>query len=77
MLPQESSVLNLFEQTNAYLHGHFRLTSGRHSSDYLQCALVLQHPVHAESLGYDLARKVLALLPGGDVSVVASPPWEA
>lgn len=73
MLPQESSVLNLFERTSAYLHGHFRLTSGLHSSEYLQCALVLQHPVHAESLGRDLSRKVLALLPGGEVNVVASP----
>ena len=73
MLPQESRVLNLFERTSAYLHGHFRLTSGLHSSEYLQCALVLQHPVHAEILGRDLARKVLALLPGGQVDVVASP----
>jgi orotate phosphoribosyltransferase len=73
VLPQESSVLNLFERTSAYLHGHFRLTSGLHSSEYLQCALVLQHPAHAESLGRDLAHKVLELLPGGEVNVVASP----
>lgn len=73
MLPQESSVLNLFEQTSAYLHGHFRLTSGLHSSEYLQCALVLQHPVHAEFLGGDLAQKVMTLFPGGEVQVVAAP----
>lgn len=73
MIPQESTVLNLFERTSAYLHGHFRLTSGLHSSEYLQCALVLQHPAHAESLGRDLAGKVLALFPGGHVNVVASP----
>lgn len=73
MIPQESSVLNLFERTSAYLHGHFRLTSGLHSSEYLQCALVLQHPVHAESLGHELARQVLALLAGSEVNVVASP----
>ena len=73
MLPQECSVLNLFEQTSAYLHGHFRLTSGLHSSEYLQCALVLQHPVHAEFLGGDLAQKVMTLFPGGEVQVVASP----
>ena len=73
MPPQESSVLNLFERTSAYLHGHFRLTSGLHSSEYLQCALVLQHPVHAESLGRDLARQVVALLPSDGVNVVASP----
>ena len=73
MLPQECSVLNLFERISAYLQGHFRLTSGLHSSEYLQCALVLQHPVHAESLGRDLAGKILSLFPGGEVNVVASP----
>jgi orotate phosphoribosyltransferase len=73
VIPQESSVLNLFERTSAYLHGHFRLTSGLHSSEYLQCALVLQHPVHAGSLGRDLAGQVRALFAGGEVNVVASP----
>jgi orotate phosphoribosyltransferase len=73
VIPQESTVLNLFERTSAYLHGHFRLTSGLHSSEYLQCALVLQHPAHAESLGRELAGKVSALFPGGQVNVVASP----
>ena len=34
---------------------------------------MLQHPVHAESLGRELARQVSALLAGGDVNVVASP----
>ena len=52
------SVLQLFRQTQAYLKGHFRLTSGLHSSEYLQCALVLQHPEHAERLGRELAAKL-------------------
>ena len=52
--PEET--LSLFEQTGAYLRGHFRLTSGLHSPEYLQCALVLQHPAHAERLGSELAR---------------------
>ncbi|MCU0247748.1 MAG: orotate phosphoribosyltransferase, partial [Bryobacter sp.] len=54
------SVLPLFEQTGAYLKGHFRLTSGLHSAEYLQCALVLAHPPHAESLGRALAAKLAA-----------------
>src|SRR6185369_13816044 len=37
--------------------GHFRLTSGLHSSGYLQCALVLQHPQSAESLGSAIAQR--------------------
>ena len=44
-------VLSLFRQSGALHEGHFRLSSGLHSSGYLQCALVLQHPAHAETLG--------------------------
>ncbi len=51
MKPQPDRVLPLFQQTGAYLTGHFRLSSGLHSSNYLQSALVLAHPAHAEALG--------------------------
>ncbi len=44
-------LLDLFRRSGALLEGHFRLTSGLHSSGYLQCALVLQHPQHAQTLG--------------------------
>lgn len=54
--PEET--LAFFEQTGAYLRGHFRLTSGLHSPEYLQCALVLQHPAIAERLGAELAAKL-------------------
>jgi orotate phosphoribosyltransferase len=47
--------MRAFEETGAYLKGHFRLTSGLHSNEYLQCALVLQHPRIAERLGRELA----------------------
>jgi len=53
--PQEQAVLDTFRATGAYLNGHFRLTSGLHSPEYLQCALVLQHPAHAEELESSLA----------------------
>jgi len=53
----QSTVLDLFRQSGALLEGHFRLTSGLHSSGYLQCALVLQHPTHAETLGRALAAR--------------------
>lgn len=51
-------IIDLFRRTGAYLSGHFQLTSGLHSSEYLQCALVLQHPSHAETLGAALAREL-------------------
>lgn len=61
-------VLDLFRRTGAFLEGHFQLSSGLHSPKYLQCALVLQHPRHAETLGRALAGAVAA-----EVDVVASP----
>jgi orotate phosphoribosyltransferase len=51
------SVLDVFRETGAYLKGHFRLTSGLHSNEYLQCALVLQHPLHAARFGAELAQQ--------------------
>jgi len=70
--PQAESVLTLFRSTGAYLQGHFRLTSGLHSSAYLQCALVLQHPEYAERLGRLLAEELKSLLPSG-AGLVVSP----
>jgi orotate phosphoribosyltransferase len=62
-------LLDLFRRSGALLDGHFRLTSGLHSSGYLQCALVLQHPQSAESLGRALGDRVAALR----ATVVLSP----
>ena len=72
MTPQAESVLELFRSTGAYLEGHFRLTSGLHSAEYLQCALVLQHPAAAERLGRSLAQEIRTLAPGR-IDLVASP----
>jgi orotate phosphoribosyltransferase len=70
--PQADSVLELFRSTGAYLEGHFRLTSGLHSAEYLQCALVLQHPAAAERLGRWLAQELRTVAPGR-IDLVASP----
>jgi|SRR4051794_5266948 orotate phosphoribosyltransferase len=48
-------LLDLYRKSGALLDGHFRLTSGLHSPGYLQCALVLQHPQHADMLGRAIA----------------------
>ena len=61
----QKEVMDWFRDTGAYLKGHFRLTSGLHSGEYLQCALVLQYPPIAEKLGRALA----ALLPACDLVV--------
>jgi len=57
MLTREE-LLDLFRQSGALLEGHFRLSSGLHSAGYLQSALVLQHPAHAETLGRAIAARV-------------------
>lgn len=72
MTPQAEAVMDLFRSTGAYLQGHFRLTSGLHSGEYLQCALVLQHPDAAERLGKMLAAE-LRKIAGAPIQTVASP----
>jgi len=69
----DEGVLQLFRSTGAYLTGHFRLTSGLHSPEYLQCALVLQHPRHAEKLGQKLAAALTKITGTQTVNLVASP----
>lgn len=66
MKPEQ--VQQLLERVGAVRHGHFILTSGRHSATYVQCALVLAHPQHAESLGRALAEK----FQGIEIDVVVS-----
>ena len=62
-------ILTLFRRSGALLDGHFRLSSGLHSSGYLQCALVLQDPDRAAMLGRLIAERVRSL----DAAVVLSP----
>lgn len=64
-----AEVLDLLRRTEAVLEGHFLLTSGLHSSRYVQCAKVLQYPQHAETLGRGLA----ACFQDMAVDVVISP----
>jgi orotate phosphoribosyltransferase len=52
---KRDEILKLLEQVGAIRTGHFELSSGRHSGTYIQCALVLEHPKHAEQLGHALA----------------------
>ena len=54
----EKEVLNLLEQAEGVLHGHFCLTSGLHSDIYFQCAKLYQYPQITEELGKRLAEKL-------------------
>ena len=44
-------ILKTFKDCGAFLQGHFLLSSGLHSADYLQCALYLAHPSRAACAG--------------------------
>lgn len=65
-------VLDEFRAAGALLEGHFILSSGLHSSRYLQCARVLMDPRRAARLCAELAEQVRALVPGR-IDLVASP----
>lgn len=52
---QAEEVIERFKRTGALLEGHFILTSGLHSTSYLQCALLLQHTAEARAFGQALA----------------------
>lgn len=65
----EESILNHFKTSRALLEGHFILSSGLHSSQYLQCALALQDSADAVKYGEAIA----AHFNGEDISTVASP----
>ena len=57
MLSHKKS-LNILKKTNALLEGHFVLSSGLHSSKYIQCAKLLSFPNKAEKICKSLANKI-------------------
>jgi len=57
MLSHKKS-LNILKKTNALLDGHFVLSSGLHSSKYIQCAKLLSFPANAKSICKSLANKI-------------------
>ncbi len=71
MLDHEQ-VLEEFRAAGALLEGHFILSSGLHSSRYLQCARVLMDPARADRLCKSLAAKIPQAL-RGQIDIVASP----
>jgi orotate phosphoribosyltransferase len=66
---KNEEVLAVFKETGALLEGHFQLTSGFHSNQYFQCAMVLQYPRHCEMLCGDIA----AQFAGAGIDVVIAP----
>jgi orotate phosphoribosyltransferase len=66
---EQKDILEIFRETKVLRDGHFRLTSGRHSRQYMQCAQVLQYPKFTERLCEDLARR----FKGQEIHTVVAP----
>ena len=58
MLSHKKS-LNILKKTNALLEGHFVLSSGLHSSKYIQCAKLLSYPYIAKDISFSLSKKII------------------
>lgn len=68
----DAAIMGILEETGAVRHGHFVLTSGRHSDTYIQCARVMESPTTT----VELAREAVERLPEdvrSAVDLVASP----
>ena len=50
--------LDILKKTDALLEGHFVLSSGLHSSKYIQCAKLLSFPSKAEKICKSLSKKI-------------------
>jgi orotate phosphoribosyltransferase len=68
MLTQEQA-LEIYKKRNAYLKGHFKLSSGLHSEFYLQSAMVLQYPHDA----WELCLSVAEHFEGKEIDLVIAP----
>lgn len=65
----EDDVRSALVEAGAILHGHFQLTSGRHSDTYVQCARVLEDPALTTRLARAMADRVESL----GIDLVAAP----
>jgi orotate phosphoribosyltransferase len=62
-------IMHLYRETGVLLEGHFLLTSGRHSGQFLQCSQIMQWPHLAERL----AREIGARFSGERIDGVVGP----
>ncbi|MHB8049662.1 MAG: orotate phosphoribosyltransferase [Coriobacteriia bacterium] len=69
MTIDQGGVLAALKDASAILHGHFQLTSGRHSDTYVQCARVLEDP----ALTTDLATAMAENMADRGIDIVAAP----
>ncbi|MDX8393964.1 MAG: orotate phosphoribosyltransferase [Mariprofundales bacterium] len=66
---QSAILISMYQKAGALLDGHFILSSGRHSSRYLQSALVLRQPSNA----IQLAAELIPSIDVNNIDVIAAP----
>lgn len=62
-------LMEILKETGAFLEGHFKLSSGKHSEAYVQCAQIQQYPWHLDKFCHALAE----LFEDTEVDVVIAP----
>jgi len=65
----KEEIQKLFKDLGVLLTGHFKLTSGRHSDKYLQCAKLMQYPTETEKVCKHLKKSLKDL----DIETVIGP----
>ena len=70
MLSYDES-LKILKDTNALLEGHFILSSGLHSKEYIQCAKLLSNPKAAETICSSLVEKINSKF--NNIDIILSP----
>jgi orotate phosphoribosyltransferase len=71
----DEAILELFKRSEALLHGHFKLTSGKHSEWYFEKIRLIEKPAALEKIVDLLAEKIKA--DGLDFEYVVSPAYGA
>ena len=66
-----SESLKILKDTDALLEGHFVLSSGLHSNQYIQCAKLLSHPEKAEIICKSLSEKIKERF--NNINIILSP----
>lgn len=55
---EQEQILTILKECNVLLEGHFKLTSGKHSNRYMQCAHLFEYPKESKLLCDELAKRV-------------------
>ncbi len=61
----QQQIKEILEKAGVMQSGHFRLTSGRHSDRYMQCARLFETPEYSEAICKEIAARCEISSPSG------------